>query len=197
MADTLNLSPDEKIAGVPLARLLRNLEETSYNEGALDLACRLSDCKVVIEALLSDRAATKAAAPAEDAREEVPNLEQIELTYAIAGKIAEFYPQETPRDMEKNHRLARAIQRLPDLREVVANVIARRASSAPAIPGTGREKAAPQPPIDEETREQLEKGRWCGDSGEPMNKWARAYDARFGLDAAPSHPLEAKAGEDA
>jgi len=65
MADTLNISPDEKIAGVPLARLLRNLEDTSYNEGALDLACRLSDCKAVIEALLSDRAATKAAAPAD------------------------------------------------------------------------------------------------------------------------------------
>lgn len=74
---------------------------------------------------------------------------------------------------------------------------AGRASSVPAIPGTGREKAALERPIDEEIREQLEKGRWCGDSGEPMNKWARAYDARFWLDAAPSHPSEAKAGEDA
>jgi hypothetical protein len=50
--------------------------------------------------------------------EELPpldRLEDIDLTYAIAGKLGEFYPQETPRDMEKNHRLARAIQRLPEL----------------------------------------------------------------------------------
>ena len=53
MADT---SPDERIAGVPIARLLRNLEETSYNEGAIDLACRLTDCKAVIEELLAARA---------------------------------------------------------------------------------------------------------------------------------------------
>ena len=57
MADTeLNISPDEKIAGVPLARLLRNLGETSYNEGSVDLACRLTDCKAVIEELLQQRA---------------------------------------------------------------------------------------------------------------------------------------------
>lgn len=54
--DKLNISPDEKIAGVPLARLLRNLEETSYNEGVMDLACRLTDCKAVIEELLARRA---------------------------------------------------------------------------------------------------------------------------------------------
>lgn len=56
--------------------------------------------------------------------DDLPNLEHIDLTYAIAGKLAEFYPQETPRDMEKNHRLARAIQRLPMLREVVGSAIA-------------------------------------------------------------------------
>lgn len=50
---------------------------------------------------------------------ELPDLENIDLTYLIAGKIAEFYPQETPRDMEKNHRLARAIQRLPALRQAM------------------------------------------------------------------------------
>jgi hypothetical protein len=43
----------EEIAGVNIARLLRNLEETSYNEGAMDLACRLSDCHAVIKALLA------------------------------------------------------------------------------------------------------------------------------------------------
>jgi hypothetical protein len=54
----------------------------------------------------------------------LPNLEHIDVTYAIAGKIAEFYPQETPRDMETNHRLARAIQRLPLLRKMVQWAIA-------------------------------------------------------------------------
>jgi len=64
MADTeLNISPDEKVAGVPLARLLRNLDETSYNEGSVDLSCRLTDCKAVIEELLQQRAL--ASCPAE------------------------------------------------------------------------------------------------------------------------------------
>jgi hypothetical protein len=47
----------EEIAGVNIARLLRNLEETSYNEGTMDLACRLSDCHAVIKALLAAPAA--------------------------------------------------------------------------------------------------------------------------------------------
>lgn len=62
----LNIGPDEKVAGVPLARLLRNLEETSYNEGALDLACRLTDCKAVIEELLAGRATPPSPSTAED-----------------------------------------------------------------------------------------------------------------------------------
>lgn len=39
-----------------LARLMRNLEGTSYNEGSEALACRLSDCRTVIAELLADRA---------------------------------------------------------------------------------------------------------------------------------------------
>ena len=70
MADTeLNISPDEKIAGVPLARLLRNLDETSYNEGACDLACRLTDCKAVIEELLQQRALASRPAEVDDERQ--------------------------------------------------------------------------------------------------------------------------------
>lgn len=45
----------EEIAGVNMPRLLRNLEETSYNEGSIDLACRLTDCHAVIKALLAAR----------------------------------------------------------------------------------------------------------------------------------------------
>lgn len=48
-----------EIAGVNMERLMRNLDETSYNEGSHDLACRLSDCREVIKALLA-----KAAQPA-------------------------------------------------------------------------------------------------------------------------------------
>ena len=40
-----------------LARLLSNLEDTSYNEGSEALACRLSDCRKVIHELLAARAA--------------------------------------------------------------------------------------------------------------------------------------------
>lgn len=73
MADTeLNISPDEKVAGVPLARLLRNLEETSYDEGSMDLACRLTDCKAVVEELLQHRAL--ASRPAEVDDEGLPPL---------------------------------------------------------------------------------------------------------------------------
>lgn len=46
----------KQIAGVDVERLMRNLDETSYNEGAIDLAARLSDCKAVIEELLAARA---------------------------------------------------------------------------------------------------------------------------------------------
>jgi len=67
MADTeLNISPDEKVAGVPLARLLRNLDETSYNEGSADLACRLTDCRAVIEELLQQRALASRPAETDD-----------------------------------------------------------------------------------------------------------------------------------
>lgn len=67
MADTeLKISPDEKVAGVPLARLLRNLDETSYNEGSVDLACRLTDCKAVIEELLQQRALASRPAEVDD-----------------------------------------------------------------------------------------------------------------------------------
>lgn len=67
MADTeLNISPDEKVDGVPLARLLRNLDETSYNEGSVDLACRLTDCKAVIEELLQQRALASRPAEVDD-----------------------------------------------------------------------------------------------------------------------------------
>lgn len=58
MAD-LRIEPEEQIAGVRIANLLRNLDETSYNEGADELACRLNDCKAVIEALLSERVALR------------------------------------------------------------------------------------------------------------------------------------------
>lgn len=64
--DNLNIDQNEKIAGVPLARLMRNLDETSYNEGAVDLACRLTDCKAVIEALLSSRATNATIQQGED-----------------------------------------------------------------------------------------------------------------------------------
>jgi hypothetical protein len=50
----------EEIAGVNIARLLRNLEETSYNEGSVDLACRLSDCQAVIKHLLAAPTAQEA-----------------------------------------------------------------------------------------------------------------------------------------
>lgn len=62
----MNISPDEKIAGVPLARLLRNLEETSYDEGSMDLVCRLTDCKAVIEELLQHRALASRPAEVDD-----------------------------------------------------------------------------------------------------------------------------------
>lgn len=45
----------EAILGTPLARLLRNLAETSCNEGSDALYCRLMDCKSAIETLLLDR----------------------------------------------------------------------------------------------------------------------------------------------
>lgn len=54
MADQ-HIDPEERIAGVLLARLLRNLDETSCNEGLDALVCRLMDCKTVIEGLLADR----------------------------------------------------------------------------------------------------------------------------------------------
>ena len=44
--------PDE-VAGVDIKRLLRNLDDTSYNEGSEALACRLSDCRAVIKELLT------------------------------------------------------------------------------------------------------------------------------------------------
>lgn len=47
----------QDIAGVDMPRLLRNLAETSYNEGSEALACRLTDCRAVITELLADRAA--------------------------------------------------------------------------------------------------------------------------------------------
>jgi hypothetical protein len=50
------------------------------------------------------------------ARAPLPGQDGQAVDDAIVSKIAEFYPQETPRDMEKNQRLARAIQRLPSLR---------------------------------------------------------------------------------
>lgn len=46
-----------KFGAENLARLLRNLENTSYNEGSEALACRLSDCRTVIHELLAERAA--------------------------------------------------------------------------------------------------------------------------------------------
>lgn len=46
-------APADEIAGVNIPRLLRNLDETSYNEGSEALACRLSDCREVIKALLA------------------------------------------------------------------------------------------------------------------------------------------------
>jgi len=64
------------------------------------------------------------AAPADLDAELLPPLENDDLTWAIAGKVGEFYPQETPRDMEKNHRLARAIQRLPLLKSGLREAIA-------------------------------------------------------------------------
>jgi hypothetical protein len=51
----------EEVAGVNIARLLRNLDETNYNEGAMDLACRLSDCRAVIKELLAAPGAQEAA----------------------------------------------------------------------------------------------------------------------------------------
>jgi hypothetical protein len=45
-----------EIAGVNIERLLRNLDETSYNEGSDALACRLRDCERVIKELLATRA---------------------------------------------------------------------------------------------------------------------------------------------
>jgi hypothetical protein len=43
----------------------------------------------------------------------------VELTNAFADKIAEFYPPKTPFDVEKNLRIARAILRLPALRDAL------------------------------------------------------------------------------
>lgn len=54
----LNDAQPEIIGGVNIKRLLRNLDETSYNEISHDLACRLSDCKSVIDALLLATPAT-------------------------------------------------------------------------------------------------------------------------------------------
>lgn len=47
-----------EIAGVNIERLMRNLDDTSYNEGSEALACRLSDCREVIKALLATKAAS-------------------------------------------------------------------------------------------------------------------------------------------
>lgn len=57
---------------------------------------------------------------------DIPDLLTSDLMHAVAGKVAEFYPQATPRDMEKNHRLARAILRLPALREQVQRIVAEQ-----------------------------------------------------------------------
>jgi hypothetical protein len=57
-----------------------------------------------------------------------PELLTSDLVYAVAGKVAEFYPQASPRDMEKNHRLARAILRLPALRDQIQHIIAAQAN---------------------------------------------------------------------
>jgi hypothetical protein len=50
-----------EIEGVNISRLLRNLGETSYNEGVMDLACRLSDCHTVIKSLLNGPASQEGA----------------------------------------------------------------------------------------------------------------------------------------
>jgi hypothetical protein len=53
---SVDLSGLTEIAGVNIERLMRNLEETSYNEGSEALACRLSDCREVIKAMLATKA---------------------------------------------------------------------------------------------------------------------------------------------
>lgn len=85
MNNQLNFSDDDKIAGVPIKRLLRNLEETSYKEGSDALCCRLSDCEQVIRELLATRTPSAAAG-------EVPSLtgEQID---AILSKLNRHEPE--------------------------------------------------------------------------------------------------------
>lgn len=78
----MNDAPPEKIGGVDIKLLLRNLDETSYNESSHDLACRLSDCKSVIDALLL---ATPAAAlsPVPEGRKPMPVDPTDEILRAI------------------------------------------------------------------------------------------------------------------
>lgn len=101
----------ENIAGVNIARLLRNLEETSYNEGVMDLACRLSDCNAVIKELL---AAPIAAAPAaEEVRDEALLEAMAICDQKYEARIKSGHPREasTARALSDEINAIRAMKR--------------------------------------------------------------------------------------
>lgn len=115
MADIeLNISPDEKIAGVPLARLLRNLEETSYDEGSMDLACRLTDCKAVIEELLQHRALASRPAEVDDEglRSNSPGIEGIAQSSGNPGELPSKHVLENIEQLP-NKQVFENIEQLP------------------------------------------------------------------------------------
>jgi hypothetical protein len=75
-----------EIAGVNMERLMRNLDETSYNEGSHDLACRLSDCREVIKALLT-KAAQPAAGQVPEGWQLVPRIATPEMLLAYSENV--------------------------------------------------------------------------------------------------------------
>lgn len=132
-------------------------------------------------------------APAEDAREEVRQKIDLQLC-VLEWNRAQSKP---PIKIGREYFVAQEI----------AAMLARRASSVPAIPGTGRENeqavawalVSPKGGIKKVsiTRQSVESrmARW-------LEEWPgntpRIRPLVYGdADAAPSHPSEAKAGEDA
>jgi hypothetical protein len=101
----------EEIAGVNMARLMRNLEETNYNEGSVDLACRLSDCHEVIKALLASPVSpippTRGTGGSVDAGGAVPEAQAVnEFVNDYEWRTDEFCHTPTENEREMLHDFA-------------------------------------------------------------------------------------------
>ena len=143
-------------------------------------------------------------APAEDAREEVPSLQAASLdSYAVEDRaFFSFWYGHMQGDVMTGA--------LADVRHSTARYIwdaARRASSVPAIPGTGREKESPVHYTVGVNHCNCHPETCCCDAWAVFGRAGKKHSTHFVRSTAeqtadalngvnvPSHPSEAKAGE--